>query len=104
MWGAGTSTSDSIQARLSDGEFVLRTWAAQRIGYDRLEQWNRTGVAHMAAGGRVHAGGPATIRLDPTAIVQALAGMQWVMDGRAIDVRLAQRSRTSSLQSRLIGV
>lgn len=54
VWGAGTSTSDSIAARLSDGEFVMRTWAAERIGYDRLEYANRHGrMPGFNMGGRV---------------------------------------------------
>ena len=54
VWGAGTSTSDSINARLSDGEFVMRTWAAQRIGYDQLDYANRHGrMPGYAMGGRV---------------------------------------------------
>ncbi|RQZ24168.1 tail tape measure protein [Burkholderia sp. Bp9017] len=32
VWGAGTSTSDSINARLSDGEFVTRASVASRPG------------------------------------------------------------------------
>jgi len=42
--GPGTSTSDSILAALSDGEFVTRTWAVNRIGLDRMEWINRTGT------------------------------------------------------------
>lgn len=54
VWGAGTSTSDSIAARLSDGEFVMRTWAAERIGYDQLDYANRHGrMPGYAMGGRV---------------------------------------------------
>lgn len=41
--GAGTPTSDSIPAYLSDGEYVIRTAAAREIGYDNLDQLNETG-------------------------------------------------------------
>lgn len=41
--GPGTATSDSIPARLSDGEYVIRTAAARRIGYDNLDDLNETG-------------------------------------------------------------
>ena len=56
VFGPGTSTSDSIPVRLSDGEFVLRTWAARQIGYDRLAMMNATGMVPMpryASGGVV---------------------------------------------------
>ncbi|GAA2184935.1 phage tail tape measure protein [Brooklawnia cerclae] len=43
VWGPGTATSDSILARVSNGEYVLRTSAAERIGYDQLDYMNRTG-------------------------------------------------------------
>lgn len=56
IWGAGTATSDDIPAWLSNGEFVIRTAAAQRIGYDRLEWLNRTGeIPKFATGGTVGA-------------------------------------------------
>lgn len=41
--GPGTSTSDSIPAWLSNGEYVIRAAAAQKIGYDNLDQLNETG-------------------------------------------------------------
>ncbi|SKF61592.1 Putative phage tail tape measure protein TMP [Mycobacteroides abscessus subsp. abscessus] len=54
VWGPGTSTSDSIPAWLSAGEFVIRTEAARRIGYANLSQANRTGrLPGYATGGRV---------------------------------------------------
>jgi hypothetical protein len=67
--GPGTSTSDSIPARLSAGEFVLSAKATEAIGVHTLAQVNRgvtvpaisgLGVAHFAEGGLVQApgGGP----------------------------------------------
>ena len=41
--GTGTEFSDSNLYALSKGEFVLRAAAARQIGYDRLEQMNKTG-------------------------------------------------------------
>ncbi|GAA2183372.1 phage tail tape measure protein [Brooklawnia cerclae] len=53
VWGPGTATSDSIHALLSNGEYVMRTWAAERIGYDRLAHMNATGdMPAFADGGR----------------------------------------------------
>ena len=41
--GPGTANSDSIPAMLSNGEYVIRASAAQQIGYDSLDELNRTG-------------------------------------------------------------
>lgn len=41
--GPGTSTSDSIHAMLSNDEFVVRAWAAKRIGIENLYRMNATG-------------------------------------------------------------
>ncbi|CAL8981541.1 hypothetical protein RHODGE_RHODGE_02834 [Rhodoplanes serenus] len=50
--GPGTSTSDSIPARLSRGEYVVRAASARRFG-PLLEAINSGGVARFAAGGPV---------------------------------------------------
>ncbi len=41
--GGGTETSDSINAKLSDYEFVTRAWAVKRIGVQNMNYMNRTG-------------------------------------------------------------
>jgi murein DD-endopeptidase MepM/ murein hydrolase activator NlpD len=41
--GPGSATSDSIAARLSNGEFVVKTQAAKALGYKNLEYMNKTG-------------------------------------------------------------
>ena len=46
--GPGTTTSDSIPTMLSDQEYVIRAWAAKRIGIDNLNLMNRTGVVPSA--------------------------------------------------------
>jgi hypothetical protein len=40
VFGPGTTTSDSIDARLSKDEYVLTAAAAQKIGYDNLDRMN----------------------------------------------------------------
>jgi len=45
--GAGTATSDSIPAMLSNGEFVINASSSKAFGYGNLEKINK-----MAAGGR----------------------------------------------------
>ncbi len=74
--GAGTGTSDSIPARLSNGEYVIRAAAVQRVGVSALDALNgmRTpigrarpgGVARFAEGGLVSPGGGARGELSAT--------------------------------------
>lgn len=58
--GPGTSTSDSIPAMLSNGEYVIKADAVKRMGVNYLNAINngnftkvRTGVHHYAQGGLV---------------------------------------------------
>lgn len=52
--GPGTATSDSILRRLSNGEFVVKTKSAKKLGYQNLQYMNETGrYPGLAAGGRV---------------------------------------------------
>lgn len=51
--GPGTGTSDSIPARLSNDEFVIKASSARQIGYGRLDEMNNTGSVGFAGGGRV---------------------------------------------------
>lgn len=46
--GAGTSTSDSIPAMLSDGEFVMRASAVRSIGAGNLAKLNSGGIKSLA--------------------------------------------------------
>lgn len=50
--GPGSSTSDSIPAMLSDGEFVVKKSAVDRIGVDTLQAINDEKL-HLAEGGSV---------------------------------------------------
>lgn len=56
--GAGTATSDSIPARLSNGEYVVRAAAVKRFGIGALDDINADGVlnrvAKFARGGAVN--------------------------------------------------
>ncbi|KWZ43400.1 phage tail tape measure protein [Burkholderia savannae] len=57
VWGPGTSTSDSIPAQLSNGEFVVRSAVVSQPGVrahlERLNAAGRSGFARFAAGGLV---------------------------------------------------
>lgn len=64
VWGAGSATSDSIPAMLSNGEFVINAKSASLIGHDRLQQMNSMKFAN---GGLVRGyapGGP-VLPLNP---------------------------------------
>lgn len=54
--GAGTSTSDSIPAMLSNGEYVINAAAVKRLGTPYLNMLNSP---HYADGGQVGGGSPA---------------------------------------------
>lgn len=51
--GPGTATSDSIPARLSDGEYVVRAAAVSHYGVDFLHALNATRLRKFAEGGLV---------------------------------------------------
>ncbi|EGB8646284.1 phage tail tape-measure protein [Salmonella enterica] len=51
--GPGTATSDSIPARLSDGEYVVRAAAVSHYGVDFLHALNATRLRKFADGGLV---------------------------------------------------
>ena len=51
--GKGTSTSDSIYARLSDGEYVIRAAAVRMLGVDTLDALNSGKIGGLATGGMV---------------------------------------------------
>ncbi|NLA28200.1 MAG: hypothetical protein GX875_00880, partial [Propionibacterium sp.] len=56
IFGPGTATSDSIPAWLSNGEFVVRTAAAERLGYgvlDYINRWGQLPQQGYASGGQV---------------------------------------------------
>lgn len=43
VYGPGTSTSDSVPAMLSNGEFVIKASSAKEFGYENLDSINNTG-------------------------------------------------------------
>lgn len=57
IMGPGTSTSDSIPAFLSNGEYVLTAEAVQTVGLPLLDAMNSGRVGHFATGGLVRANG-----------------------------------------------
>lgn len=86
VFGPGTSTSDSIHAMLSDGEFVLRADAVKSIGVDKLNWLNQAGhlmfLGGDASGMTVQLPGFADGgNVDATkAFIRNQAGKPYVMD------------------------
>src|SRR5580765_3739993 len=88
--GPGGPTSDSILARLSNGEFVMSAGAVQRWGAGLLASMNGGGSliprnGKYAAGGLVAAGGGAPVHLHLGGQSFALAGNQNVVDALVVE-------------------
>lgn len=88
--GPGTSTSDSIPAMLSDGEFVVRAGIAQRVPHflaalnaGQPEAMQAAGVGKVAdVAVRLASGGPATDALNRAAkVASAMNGKPYVWGG-----------------------
>jgi hypothetical protein len=108
--GPGTSTSDSIPARLSDGEFVVRAAVVKQPGVlehllelnnMELTQLRRRGFRGFAEGGLVEVGGTGggnggaelTIGLEPELVLKKLeASPMW----NRVIVRTLENNRKSA--------
>lgn len=69
--GAGTGTSDSIPAMLSNGEYVLRSSAVDRIGIGTLNAMNAGAVPQFSEGGSVGdvvSGGNHSVNMSVSAV------------------------------------
>ncbi|MFG2144135.1 hypothetical protein ACGFRG_08035 [Streptomyces sp. NPDC048696] len=98
--GPGTSTSDSILTRLSDGEFVVRAAAVARYGVGFLDDLNagRLGTA-AATSARPVAGRSATVSGGTQQVVQI------TVNGALDPVAVAEQIRTMLLKlQRNLGV
>jgi lambda family phage tail tape measure protein len=113
--GPGSATSDSIPARLSDGEYVVNADAVKKIGLPALEAINRglrtpaiqaMPVQRYADGGLVRSGGSSAmdlhvgIGLDAGVILKALSSkaagkivLQHLTDNPKAAGRALQRSQ-----------
>lgn len=76
--GPGTSTSDSILARLSRGEYVLRADAVKKYGLDFLNQLNAGRLPGFATGGLVQA--PSAGGSNGTPVNLNMGGRQYPMN------------------------
>lgn len=93
--GAGTGTSDSIPAMLSNGEYVIRAAAVRNIGVPTLNALN-TGRYHFADGGYV--GGK---KLEPSGVTGNLTLQVNALDASDFDNFLNLRGGAEHIQNML---
>ncbi|MDR6439099.1 TP901 family phage tail tape measure protein [Paenarthrobacter nicotinovorans] len=82
VFGPGTTTSDSIDARLSKDEYVLTAKAAQKIGYDNLDRMNGGDVTPIRPMGYQYA--PAAAPARSVVAAPAVASSPTQMTGTLI--------------------
>jgi TP901 family phage tail tape measure protein len=108
--GPGTSTSDSITARLSNNEFVMQARAVQKYGVGLFHQLNSlsfNSLPKFASGGLVQTRIPAPstsseIQRDVVDLNFNIGGQKIQLQGRR-DMVAALTRATRQLQSTLIG-
>lgn len=103
--GPGTSTSDSIPAMLSTGEFVMNAKAVQYYGLDAMFRMN---ARHLAGGGPATVGGGPTTRglgtaasLDINPFAASLHNLTQIA-AREYDSRELQLDRTDAQFARIL--
>lgn len=103
--GPGTSTSDSIPARLSDGEYVIRAAAVRKYGTGMFDALNR-GVAKFATGGQVGSGSSFPNSMVTEFGPQSMAAVRGLGGGGGVtvvldDVAIAQAANRGN--AKLVG-
>lgn len=98
--GPGTSTSDSIPAFLSNGEYVIRAAAVKRLGLRQLDLLNRGVVPRFASGGLVSRGSVSSttdssvhigaVQINPSDLSELHTAVQWAEYMKQLP-RLAQQ-------------
>lgn len=91
--GPGSGTSDSILARLSNGEFVVKAAAVQQYGVDFFHALNNMALPGFASGGLVSA----PSRLAGGGSVQATSTLNLSIDGRTFPGLRGPRQVVDSL-------
>ena len=93
--GPGTNTSDSILARLSRGEFVMRAAAVQQFGEGFMHAINHGIMPGFAMGGMV----PSPVRLAGGGAVHATSTLNLTLGGRSFDGLRGPKSTIDDLTS-----
>lgn len=96
--GAGTGTSDSIPAMLSNGEYVVRAAAVKKIGVPTLSAINR---GHFASGGLVGGNYVGGKKLEPSAPMNNLTLQVNALDASDFDDFLSLRGGGERIQNML---
>lgn len=95
--GEGTATSDSIFARLSDGEFVQRSAAVQHYGVDFMNAINNMSFPGFAAGGLVAS--PVRMGGGAGGSIPASSTLNLSIDGRSFNGLRGPKSTVDDLSS-----
>jgi len=93
--GPGTTTSDSILARLSRGEFVIKAAAVQTYGAGLFHALNNMMLPGFASGGLV----PSPVRLPGGGSVPATSTLNLSIDGRSFNGLRGPKSTIDDLSS-----
>jgi hypothetical protein len=93
--GPGTGTSDSILARLSNGEFVMRAAAVATYGTGLFHALNNMTLPGFASGGLV----AAPVRLGGGGVAPATSTLNLSIDGRSFNGLRGPKSTIDDLSS-----
>jgi hypothetical protein len=93
--GPGSTTSDSILARLSRGEYVIKAAAVQNYGAGLFHALNNMVLPGFAAGGLV----PSPIRMSGGGSVPATSTVNLSIDGRSFGSLRGSKSTVDDLSS-----
>jgi hypothetical protein len=97
--GPGSTTSDSILARLSRGEFVMKAQAVQTYGAGLFHQLNNMTFPGFAAGGMV----PSPVRFAGGGVVPASSTLNLSIDGQTFSGLKGPKNVVDSLAAFAVG-
>jgi hypothetical protein len=98
--GPGDGTSDSIMARLSNGEYVVRAAAVRAYGTDLFEALNNLQIGGFAAGGQV---GGARAPSAPAGPSSASSVLNLTIDGNHFNGLRAPENVAAKLKTYAVG-
>ena len=94
--GPGSSTSDSVPAMLSNGEYVLNASAVRKFGVGFLDAMNEGQVPHMKKGGILGA----LKFISPVAMLQHFGALRYASPGAFVGNKLLGNSGGVSLDGK----
>ena len=102
--GPGTGTSDSIYARLSNGEYVMSADAVRMFGTGLLDQMNAGLLPAFANGGAIGEAGPQLAVTAPSRIYNANQAGSMSGGGDRQDAANEVRQLRAELKSALFAI